>query len=53
MEKYNEAVDWKYVSNMLIDTAILLQKILPSSRCCPAVEYLYSLLPCSTSAAKQ
>jgi hypothetical protein len=53
MEKYNEAVDLQYVSNMLINTAILLQKVLPSSRCCPAVEYLYSLLPCSTNAAKQ
>jgi hypothetical protein len=49
MEKYNEAV----VSNMLMSTAILLQKILPSSKCCAAVEYFYSLLPCSTSAAKQ
>jgi hypothetical protein len=46
MEKYNGAVDLQYVSNMLIDTAILLQRVLPSSRCCAAVEYLYSLLPC-------
>jgi hypothetical protein len=44
MEKYNGAVDLQYVSNMLINTAILLQRVLPSSRCCPAVEYLYSLL---------
>ena len=53
MEKYNGAVDLQYVSNMLINTAILLQRVLPSSRCCPAVEYLYSLLPCSTTTAKQ
>jgi hypothetical protein len=43
MEKYNEAVDLQYVSNMLINTAILLQKILPSSRCCTAVKNIVLL----------